>query len=1560
MTRNENQLTGLPFYTAEQYQDRNKWWVQNIYRLLSPDLRFLPFQIIKDITEIGGVTCPVPESITYTSDFSTTTDDWFGEIFLGDISLNIVRDGLSLRIDVTNNTPGSPYGFNMKRVITATKYRFNNGSIETTVNGSSADCQLAAYSVPGFEGLLPSGTSIDGGYYLNEAGSGDDYRDFVSLSFYNVNGSDASFYISFLDSQSNPYQLLNENTPYQSDFSSSVDGWAIISSGSAVLSSVPPDMRLTYNSDISSSIDRALSYSNENIIEWSINIEAGIGVLDSIRIYATRNNGQSLVRTISGINHTFHNDTYTYTTENFDDIKTFDRIELLLLSEGAAYTQFVDINIQTLEECVESQAEIWTDAQLINAKTEASTDITDYMNANTEVITFADYQVVIYDASVNLGAAVAAGEYYIFLNDGTSVFYSEVFLTCADLSDYVKVEWWRDSDLIFDTGRIVYSTGFINTMYLDTDIGKPGYEFEIKETVRNGYKFVEKVTSYKRFKFDNEVPEAIADVLSRIPNHEYVIITNQGIDYRVTKIDILEIDWDEVGDLGTLPIEFETNTVISSGTNVSGAVNELLGDETDAINIRGNSKRIFQLNDALTYDDLFVAADRSTNTEAVRIPLAFFTELATLEVLPVSTSVYYGGEISINIDPAKFDIEAGRAVFVDNYTDPSAPAVVFTEWSKQIGVTVDNIATQLVTFVTVNSSGAFIQSNIANTNSDNRDTVELGVLVHENLTSVSQAKSLANWNKDVDLKVLDMSGALGRINVNGNVYTYNGANLRIDKSAGEIFAINSNYDNKETPNNTISEAETAITFLTARGGTPSGIGQSQDIDTVNYDPLGAGVLTPIPTDAVTSHGIFFSPETGLTIVHYGQFLYDTLKEAIDGWEKATYTVIPELGGVPLRGVLAFVAGATNLSDPTQAKFIDLGQFGFRDSTRTEEYSRYESLGRSLAGMSYKRPDIEILEDTGVIYADVERLGGGDMVFVFGEREYVLNCTTGGGSPGTGGGTKARVALTAGTASTPLQNWVYATPTAGNGHAQLNSSTSYPTGEIAFILDLSVPDVATFLTEGSFAPRRWTDAKEFDGRSSIARTNEWIRRQPSTWISGVLQTVTIDTVPSPDSVIFSNTAGVVLQKHDQTFPALSIEVSGIYIANHPTHPITSPIYDLNDSLALVTSDGTSMADTRFNWVIWGDISKTTGECKLYVNLPIDTYSIDQNAVDDPNNTAVTSIPTGFEGKAFLIARMPMRHRSPGGGTYENLALAIRGTEVIDLRGEVANAAGGATSPPLTNSFEDALFNIYNVLNGFNFRFDAVNLTADRIFTAPDSAGTLALLELAQAFTALQEFEKGITVDPNDTYLPANGIAFGSNSDGFYLTASGRIVLRLGGQDRWEFHSDTFRSVANVGAELARLSPGELNVTIRAYAGDNDTGLSSPDFDIMGLVVGGVLAARLEPGVQKFYGQAVGGDNVEGFTSTPEFDFDDGNTHEIVLTGNITSWTIANELPAGSYTIWFIQDGTGGRTIADPTGIDYEGDQSIADFITTADDINIVNVIVSSSGVTVWSLVQTITI
>lgn len=705
----------------------------------------------------------------------------------------------------------------------------------------------------------------------------------------------------------------------------------------------------------------------------------------------------------------------------------------------------------------------------------------------------------------------------------------------------------------------------------------------------------------------------------------------------------------------------------------------------------------------------------------------------------VSTSIVFGGEIAINAgDNTKIDIEAGQITKVNSYSTPDNPSFTKLTWVKQIGISLTNITTQLLTFIIVQDDGTgnpeFIQINQTQSSSDSRDAVELGVAVHTDLATISKVSSFANRINDVDLKILDFGSAFGRINKKGNRYAANGANLQIDKSSGRMFGLNVNYGiNKKDPNFIDSGLEEALSFLTVYGDGGTQVGGSSTIDTDNYNPVGEGGLIPIPSELWTTHGIFFSPETGITTVHYGQFLYDSGKNAIDSWGREAYNVVPELGGVALRGVLAFKSGATDLSDPDQAKFIDPGALGLLTNENIQTYSRYAEPVELLNGLSNFTVDITLRESGGTIYAEVERDGGGDIDFVFNQREYTLNCTTG---PGLGG--KAQIALTPGASSTATQtNWLYVIKS--NDVAILQVSATRPIGEFAYMHVSEIPSVAAFITDGAQLQQRYNDSKSWGGRSAIQRTNEWIRtRRPEWEPDGLVQGVIVDTGPSPDSIDYTQTAGEAWQKHLQSIPSLQVSIDGIRIANHPTTPGLK-VFDINSVELLQDSSGNSLSGESFNWVIWTSVGYKE-DAGLWINLPEESDDSPSAAVSKQNN-GDRSIPKKYKSVGILVASLPFSHSPAGGGTYVNLADSLLGLQVIDLRGKLPDSASGGSGTSVVNEFLDSLFRIISNVTGFKVQFILDLFTSDRQITFQNKNITVAGLLDTSLINAT--FDDGIT-------------------------------------------------------------------------------------------------------------------------------------------------------------------------------------------------------------------------
>ena len=300
-----------------------------------------------------------------------------------------------------------------------------------------------------------------------------------------------------------------------------------------------------------------------------------------------------------------------------------------------------------------------------------------------------------------------------------------------------------------------------------------------------------------------------------------------------------------------------------------------------------------------------------------------------------STGLFSGGELSINgVDNAKFDLSDGTGIVVDNWTDPANPILYKVSWSGLTSQTVTNIATQPVTYVGIDKDGIIIQSSSPFSNSEKRDYIDLGVLVHTNNTNITVVNNQPVLSKEVGSQLYDLINGLGFFNVKGGIeFTPNGANLSIDRSAGTIFKQGSNYENDPANPHvkTISSA-TAYSDIRYRLRTAGSeiLPGTAFIDPNNYD--NAGVLTSVPTGKVTVQRInIFS--SGDVRLQYGQNLYDSIDDGIANAPSEEFVIEPNIDQNGLfRAFLIVKQGATDLSDTQQATFIQASTFGKANET----------------------------------------------------------------------------------------------------------------------------------------------------------------------------------------------------------------------------------------------------------------------------------------------------------------------------------------------------------------------------------------------------------------------------------------------------------------------------------------------------------------------------------------------------------------------------------------------------------------------------------------------------
>lgn len=172
------------------------------------------------------------------------------------------------------------------------------------------------------------------------------------------------------------------------------------------------------------------------------------------------------------------------------------------------------------------------------------------------------YDVIVFEPDENnVFSALSNGQYYAELKDAENTLYSEVFTVVNDLTPYLKITWYDQTDFVMDAGTIVYtSPAFRNVLYLDATLAKPEYPFEEEGENRDGYFFPVKQISEKRYRFKFFAAEYLLDVMRFIRMADYAVVEFEGQTYNLDTF-LITPEWEANGDVASVEAVFDTATV---------------------------------------------------------------------------------------------------------------------------------------------------------------------------------------------------------------------------------------------------------------------------------------------------------------------------------------------------------------------------------------------------------------------------------------------------------------------------------------------------------------------------------------------------------------------------------------------------------------------------------------------------------------------------------------------------------------------------------------------------------------------------------------------------------------------------------------------------------------------------------------------------------------------------------------------------------------------------------------------------------------------------------------
>jgi len=318
----------------------------------------------------------------------------------------------------------------------------------------------------------------------------------------------------------------------------------------------------------------------------------------------------------------------------------------------------------------------------------------------------------------------------------------------------------------------------------------------------------------------------------------------------------------------------------------------------------------------------------------------------------------------------------------------------------------------------------------------------------------------------------------------------------------------------------------------------------------------------------------------------------------------------------------------------------------------------------FVGIFRERFDFLITSDGANITGSLAPSNGHpDLTAIFSDGLYTFTATP-----------PATVALTAGTDTVPVTNYIYVPQST---KALTVSTTDWPTDEHIKICQAALQSAAMVQSDGALRNQNINDPVQdtITYQGHLSHITERIRTLPSAWDSGTEATLSVS--PDPSDVYLAVTSGAVYQMHKNQFPALDMSTGDhVHVVNDSVSPYKQ-VTNLNQ--LDLDAQGDSLNNRWFSLVVWGVINKSGEESPVMINLPRDVYGGNNRdrAIEDSDGFTDYTIPAQFKGVGFLIGRFTMKKDG-------NEWIYDPATDYQDLRGFVPNstAGGGAGGGGIT--------------------------------------------------------------------------------------------------------------------------------------------------------------------------------------------------------------------------------------------------------------------------------------
>lgn len=321
-----------------------------------------------------------------------------------------------------------------------------------------------------------------------------------------------------------------------------------------------------------------------------------------------------------------------------------------------------------------------------------------------------------------------------------------------------------------------------------------------------------------------------------------------------------------------------------------------------------------------------------TETQLVTLTAGPASDASALHFHPLTgqeileTGLITGGAVTINADPAKFDVAAGTGTIVD-WTVPDPPTRTEVSFGPFTAVVVDNLSLSF-TGLYITTAGTLQQNSGQITTPEQwRQLIPLQAIIHPNGVSITSVSTFKKFGFQSTFALMDWSLAIGAKNL-GNTAAPAATNLTVKKNAGTTTLpfVNGSVDNQNTSISAGAEISPLPNLLYSfRDGLGGYVfDPAPTVLLVNlFDDNNVAGLQPVQNNRWTNIRVFYDPSSNTLTFVPGQVEYISRAEAQAAIFVATVDINPLLGNLVFVSVITVQEGTIDLTDAATVSFLDV-------------------------------------------------------------------------------------------------------------------------------------------------------------------------------------------------------------------------------------------------------------------------------------------------------------------------------------------------------------------------------------------------------------------------------------------------------------------------------------------------------------------------------------------------------------------------------------------------------------------------------------------------------------